>query len=206
MPSVGGEERDGAMGVLGFHFRFQLRVDWRGVAPVFDERAKLLGCPAPGGTLRPRAERATISGTIDHRLRQGGLRYDFVLYDRDGLVVDVQLGRTGEPVGIHFGVDPRTSGDWCSRDTLRFSSAGLFVPEQRTADNTRTLPAAFVARVDLWTTLSGLAAIGAGAPVPESLELPSAPGWKFLGASNNLQPELSHPLAGLSFTITPMAP
>lgn len=127
--------------MIGFHFRFQLRVDWPGLAHVFDERARLLGCPPPGDSLRPRAGRVTVSGTVDQRLREGGLRYEFVLYTLDGVVVDVQLGRTGEPLGIRFGVDPRTQGEWCSNDTLNFSSAGLFIPEQRTADQTRGLPA-----------------------------------------------------------------
>ncbi len=190
--------------MLGFHFEFQLRVGWHLLGRVFDERAKLLGCPPPGGTLRPRVFRATVSGTIDQRLRQGALRYDFVLYSYDGLVLDVQLGRTGDPIGIRFGVDARTAGDWCSHDTLGFSSAGLFIPEQRTADDTKTLPAAFLAKLDLWSTLPSLAAIATGAPVPETLELPSAPGWRFVGASNDLTPALEHSLAALSFVITPM--
>lgn len=192
------------MGMLGFHFRFQLRVNWRGVSSVFDERAKLLGCSPPGESLRPRAGRATVAGTIDTRLRRGALRYDFVLYSLDGLIVDVQLGRTDHPLGMRFGVDPRTSGDWCSDDTLGFSSAGLFVPEQYSTDRSRKLPAASIAKLDLWSTLSSLAAIAAGGPGPDAQELASAPGWTFVGAPNDPEPELRHAFAGLSFTITPM--
>jgi hypothetical protein len=190
--------------MVGFHFRFQLRIDWPALVNLFDERAKLLGCVPSGMPPRPRAHRATVSGTIDKRLERGGLRYDFVLYSQEGQIVDVQLGRIGDPIGIRFGVDARASGDWRSHDTLGFSSSGLFMPEQRTVDDKATLPAAYIARIELWSTLSSLAAIATGAPVPSSLELATAPGWRFSGASNDLNPALHHPLAGLSFDITPM--
>jgi hypothetical protein len=190
--------------VLGFHFRFQMRVNWPGLVPVFNERASLLGCAPPGPALQPRATRVIVSGAIDKRLREGGLRYEYVLYGAEGQVVDVQLGRTGEPLGIHFGVDPRTAGAWCSDDTLGFSSAGLFVPEQRTADGERLLPASFVAHLDLWTTLSSLAEIAFGGPTPERNDLPSAPGWRLTAAPQEREPELVHALAGLSFTLAPM--
>lgn len=145
-------------------------------------------------------------GLWNHRpsLRQGALGYEFVLYSHEGLIVDVQLGRTSEPIGIHFGLDPETAGDWCSRDTLRFSSGGLFIPEQRTVDNAKTLPAAFVGKLDLWKTLDAVATIANGAPLPETLELASAPEWKLDCADGNWTHCLSHAFAGLSFQITPM--
>ncbi len=192
------------MGIVGFCFRFDLRPNWNELVTVFDERARLLGCRVPGPDLQPRATRAVVSGVVDERLRRGRLRYDVVLHGSAHEVVDVRLGQTEEHIRIRFGVGSALPGTWCSGDTLGISSAGLFVPEQRTADNTRTLPAAFVARLDLWDTLSRVAKIVAGDAVPETGEFPGAPGWKFLGQSNDPKPVLDHPLAGLSFSITPM--
>lgn len=190
--------------MVGFHFRFQLRMNWAGLVAVFDERALQLGCPPPGPALRPWAARATVSGTIDGRLRQGGRRYDVVLYSQEHVPLDVQLGLTDQHPRVRFRVDPGFASSWCSSDTLGLSSAGIFVPEQRTMDGKTTLPAVFVARLDLWPVLMQVANIASGAPVPENKELPGAPGWTFEGSSGADQPELIHALAGLSFTITPM--
>lgn len=192
------------MSIVGYHFRFDLRPNWRALVPVFDERARLLGCNPPGLDLQPRATRAVVSGVVDERLRRGRLRYDVVLYGSANEVVDLRLGETDGHVRIRFNVSHAEPGTWCSRDTLGVSSAGIFVPEQRTADNTRTLPAAFVARLDLWDTLARVAAIVAGAPVPPTAEFPGAPGWRFLGQSNDPKPVLDHAVAGLSFNITPL--
>jgi hypothetical protein len=192
------------MSIVGFHFRFDLRLNWKDLVGVFDERAKLLGCTAPGASLKPFAERAVVSGTVDERLTSGKLRYDIVLHRNIHEVVDVRLGITGEHIHIRFGVGERIPETWCSNETVGLSSAGLFVPEQRTADNSRNLPAVFFARLDLWDTVARLAKVACGAPVPDTGEFPGAPDWKFLGQSNDRKLVLDHPLAGLSFSITPM--
>lgn len=192
------------MSMVGFHFRLDLRLNWKDLVAVFDDRARLLGCSPPGSTLKPRATRAVVSGTIDERLRRGRLRYDVVLHGSAHELVEVHLGRTEEHIRLRFGVGERVPETWCSNDTVGLSSAGLFVPEQRTADNARTLPASFIARLDLWETLSCVARVANGAPVPDAREFTSAPDWKYVGDSNDPKPVLDHPLAGLSFTITPM--
>lgn len=191
------------MTIVGYHFRFDLRPNWTSLVDAFDERADVLGCGRPGPSLRPRAARVVVSGTIDERLRRGRLRYDVVLHGSAHEVTDIFLGRTEEHIRVRFGVGPE-AGPWCSRETLGLSSAGLFIPEQRTADDKKTLPAAFVAKLDLWDTLARVARVVAGEPVPDASGFPGAPGWTFLGTPGAPQPVLDHPHAGLSFTITPM--
>lgn len=191
--------------MLGYHFRVQIRVAWPLLGPLFDQRARLLGCPTPGGTLKPFGVRATISGTIDQRLRQGRLRYDVVLYGEQNQPADVQFGLTDPNLQVRFGVDERARGDWSSPDTLVFSSGGLVLPEQRTIDDAKNLPSWVIAKIDFWSALAQLAEIAAGAaPPPLTRELASAPGWQLAAAARHREPELVHAHAGLSFTITPL--